>query len=300
MKNLFVSYLYKLRHDLAFKITLIIGGGLAVLLTGIYFLLSLLIKVNAIDGPTMIISALSPGSNFGLAVPVNLITFTVLEFNQGSIRNKIIAGHSKANVYTSLILNGLVFTFVLMIAYVLLCFGLGSLFSVITKNILEGMRSDEIARTGYSEIIPEISSPYSGMYIFKMIVLAVFCYISIVSFTIFFSTLFRNIGPSIPVVILVLVFASSLAPIVVMVGDRNEGLLWAFRIIDPLFCLGANESEVVGQTIGLSPEGVPFVYDVTEPTVTNETFISGICSNVVYAALFYVGGLFIFKKRDVK
>jgi len=300
MKNLFVSYLYKLRHDLAFKITLIIGGGLAVLLTGIYFLLSLLIKVNAIDGPTMIISALSPGSNFGLAVPVNLITFTVLEFNQGSIRNKIIAGHSKANVYTSLILNGLVFTFVLMIAYVLLCFGLGSLFSVITKNILEGMRSDEIARTGYSEIIPEISSAYSGMYIFKMIVLAVFCYISIVSFTIFFSTLFRNIGPSIPVVILVLVFASSLAPIVVMVGDRNEGLLWAFRIIDPLFCLGANESEVVGQTISLSPEGVPVVYNVTEPTVTNETFISGICSNVFYAAAFYVGGLFIFKKRDVK
>ena len=300
MKNLFVSYLYKLRHDLAFKITLIIGGGLAVLLTGIYFLLSLLIKVNAIDGPTMIISALSPGSNFGLAVPVNLITFTVLEFNQGSIRNKIIAGHSKANVYTSLILNGLVFTFVLMIAYVLLCFGLGSLFGVITKNILEGMRSDEIARTGYSEIIPEIPSAYSGMYIFKMIVLAIFCYISIVSFTIFFSTLFRNIGPCIPVVILVLVFASSLAPIVVMVGDRNEGLLWAFRIIDPLFCLGANESEVVGQAIGLSPEGVPVVYDITEPTVTNETFISGICSNVVYAALFYVGGLFIFKKRDVK
>lgn len=300
MKNLFVSYLYKLRHDLAFKITLIIGGGLAVLLTGIYFLLSLLIKVNAIDGPTMIISALSPGNNFGLAVPVNLITFTVLEFNQGSIRNKIIAGHSKANVYTSLILNGLVFTFVLMIAYVLLCFGLGSLFGVITKNILEGMRSDGIARTGYSEIIPEISSAYPGMYIFKMIVLAVFCYISIVSFTIFFSTLFRNIGPSIPVVILVLVFASSLAPIVVMFGDRNEGLLWAFRIIDPLFCLGANESVVVGQAIGLSPEGVPVVYDVTEPTVTNETFISGICSNVVYAALFYVGGLFIFKKRDVK
>lgn len=300
MKNLFVSYLYKLRHDLAFKITLIIGGGLAVLLTGIYFLLSLLLKVNAIDGPTMIISALSPGSNFGLAVPVNLITFTVLEFNQGSIRNKIIAGHSKANVYTSLILNGLVFTFVLMIAYVLLCFGLGSLFSVITKNILEGIRSDEIARTGYSEIIPEISSTYPGMYIFKMIVLAVFCYISIVSFTIFFSTLFRNIGPCIPIVILVLVFASSLAPIVVMVGDRNEGLLWAFRIIDPLFCLGASETEVVGQTIGLSPEGIPVVYDITEPTVTNETFISGICSNVVYAALFYVGGLFIFKKRDVK
>ena len=300
MKNLFVSYLYKLRHDLAFKITLIIGGGLAVLLTLVYFLLSMLIKINMLDGPTMVISSLSPGSNFGLAVPVNLITFTVLEFNQGSIRNKIVAGHSKASIYTSLVLNGLLFTFALMIAYVLICFGLGSLFGQVTKAILEGMRADELAKTGYSEIIPEMSSVYSGMYIFKMIVLAVFCYISIVSFTIFFSSLFRNIGPSIPVVILVLVFASSLAPIVVMVGDRNEGLLWAFRIIDPLFCLGANESEVVGQTIGLSPEGAPFVYDVTEPTVTNETFISGICSNIVYAALFYVGGLFIFKKRDVK
>ncbi len=300
MKNLFISYLYKLRHDLAFKITLIIGGGLALFLTLIYFLLSMLIKVNMLDGPSMLISSLSPGSNFGLAVPINLITFTVLEFNHGSIRNKIISGHSKANVYTSLFLNGLVFTFALMIVYTLLCFGLGSLFGVVTKNILEGMKNDEIVRTGYSEIMPESMSVYGGMYIFKTIVLAVFCYISIVSFTIFFSTLFRNIGPSIPVVILVLVFASSLIPIVLIIGDRNEGLIWAFRIIDPLFCLGAGESEVVGQTIVMSPDGMPIIQDITEPTITNETFISGICSNVFYAAAFYLGGLFIFKKRDVK
>lgn len=299
MKNLFVSYLYKLRHDLAFKITLIIGGGLSILLAALYFLISLLVKENVLDGSTMIASAISPGSNFGLAIPVNLITFTVLEFNQGSIRNKIIAGNSKTNIYTSLVLNGLVFTFILMTAYVLISFGLGSLFGEVTKKILEGMKNDELAKTGVSKIIPIALSTYSGLGIFQTIVLGIMCYISIVSFTIFFSALFRNIGPSIPVVILVLVFASSLAPIVMLLGESNEGLLWAFRIIDPFYCLSERQYEIVGQIIVQTSDGPDPRY-ITEVSVPDEAFVSGIISNAVYAALFYIGGLLIFKKRDVK
>ena len=299
MKNLFVSYLYKLRHDLAFKITLIIGGGLSILLTTIYLLLSFLVKQNMLNGQNMLVSALSPGDNFGLAIPINLITFTVLEFNQGSIRNKIIAGHSKANVYTSLVLNGLVFTFLLMIAYALVSFGLGSLFGEIMKTALEGMRSDELAKTGVSEIIPYVLQTYTGMGIFQLIVLTVMCYISLVSFTIFFSALFRNIGPSIPVVIVVLMFATSLAPIVMILGEDNEGLLWALRIIDPFFCLSEKEYDVVGQFIIYTLEG-PAPMPITEIRIPNEALISGIISNTIYATIFYVGGLLIFKKRDVK
>ena len=303
MKNLFVSYLYKLRHDLAFKITLIIGGGLALFLTLIFFAISFIrfddSLFNAVNGQSLLISSLSPGNNFGLAVAVNLITFVVLEFSQGSIRNKIIAGHPKTNVYTSLIINGLVFTFALMVVYASLCFGLGSLFGQIAKAILESMKNDEIAKNGYSLIFPDVVYSYSGEYVAKYVVIAIFCYVSIVSFTIFFAALFRNIGPSIPVVILFLVFMSSLAPLITLFLDGNETLLWIIRILDPFFGLSANEQKVVGQTI-VFVDGYPEIRDLTEPTITNETFISGICSNVVYAALFYVGGLFIFKKRDVK
>jgi len=294
MKNLFISYLYKLRHDLAFKITLIIGGGLALFLSLIYFGISFIrvddVLSNDVNGQSMLIASLSPGNNFGLAVPVNLITFTVLEFNQGSIRNKIIAGHSKANIYTSLVINGLVFTFVLMIAYALLCFGLGSIFGQITKAILENMKNDEIAQYGSSTIYPDVTFMYSSEYVLKYIVLSAFCFVSIVSFTIFFSALFRNIGPSIPVVILILEFMASLAPIIALFLNDNEGLLWAIRIIDPMY--GISEAALAG--------GASSVLNLDGPTIDNETFISGICSNVFYAAAFYLGGLFIFKKRDVK
>ena len=130
MKELFLSYLYKLRHDITFRITLIIGGGMAILMTLIYLGLGALLgsEKPLISGEMMLLSSLSPTQNFGLAVPINLITFTVLEFNQGSIRNKIIAGHSKAKIYTSLFLNGLIFTIALVGAYVLLSWGLGSIF----------------------------------------------------------------------------------------------------------------------------------------------------------------------------
>lgn len=285
MKNLFVSYLYRLRHDLAFKITLIIGAGLSVFLTLIYILLSVLIKTNMIDAQSMLVSSLSPSSNFGLAVPVNLITFTVLEFNQGSIRNKIIAGHSKARIYSSLILNGLVFTFSLMIVYALVCTGLGA-FSGWALSLVK-------------EIEQPTGSLYPNEYVWKMVLMAAFCYLSIVCFTIFFSSLFRNIGPSIPVVIVVLVFASTLAPIIVLVGSDNAALLWVFRIIDPLFGLSAGETEIVGQVMVPTEEGM-VIQAITEPVVKNETLISCICSNLVYAAGFYFGGLLIFKKRDVK
>ena len=286
MKDLFMSYLYRLRHDITFKITLIIGGGLVLFLTLIYLGLSFLSNVNTVSGLTMFISSLSPSSNFGLVVPVNLITFTVLEFNHGSIRNKIIAGHSKQKVYLSLFINGLVFTIALMTVYSLLSLGLGSFVGWLL-SFNENFASMDVL------------SNYTSDYLPKLIVIALLCYISIVSFTIFFATLFRNIGPSIPVVLLVIVFLSTAASIVAIFLEDNEGLLWTFRIIDPMFALGAGESVVVGQATVII-EGMEIIQDETKATISTETFVSGIISNLVYTGLFFGGGLLIFSKRDIK
>ena len=280
MKQLFLSYLYKLRHDIAFKITLIIGGGLALFMTLIYFGLSFLLETVLIDGQSMLISSLSPVQNFGLAVPINLITFTVLEFNQGSIRNKIIAGHSKSKIYTMLFINGLIFTFALMILYCLLSFGLGSL----VGELLKSMKPE----------FEVISASYADFYLLKMIILAIVSYISIVSFTIFFATLFRNIGPTIPVIIIGLLICY-LAGTIVSIASDNETVVWMIRILDPLYGIGASESIETGTII--TPYG-PQV--INKPTILTETFVSSIASNLVYASIFYVLGVVIFSKRDVK
>ena len=128
-----------------------------------------------------------------------------------------------------------------------------------------------------------------------MVILAAMCYISIVSFTVFFATLFRNIGPCIPVIIIVLLFLTIASTVISLVGIENESAIWVGRIVDPLYCLNAGEVEVIGQEVREYA-----TLDVYGSTVTTETLVSGICSNLFYAATFYGFGLLIFTKRDIK
>ena len=210
--------------------------------------------------------------NFGIAIPVNLITFTCLEFTQGSIRNKIIAGHSKFKIYASLYLSGLVFTFLLLGTYILICTGLGTIFG--------GFNLEDMVYTGllYGQVTVE--------HIVKMIVICIFTYVSIVSFTIFFATLFRSIGPTIPVVIVGLMmcylFASVFSVVAVLFED-SEVALNLLRVIDPLYAISSSEASDTGTLV-----------------MSNATFVCGIVNNLVYAALFFGFGSLIFSKRDVK
>ena len=41
-------------------------------------------------GQSMLVFSMSPAQNFGIAIPINLAVFIVLEFTQGTIRNKVI------------------------------------------------------------------------------------------------------------------------------------------------------------------------------------------------------------------
>lgn len=291
MKELFLAYLFKLRHDITFKITLIIGLGLAVFLSLLYVGISFLSETLMISGASMYISSLSPTSNFGLAVPINLVTFTVMEFSQGGIRNKIIGGHSKKQIYASIFLNGLVFTFALMIVYSLLCLGLGAGFGALIKQLNPDWESlGTIDLTSLS-----MTSGYADYYFLRITILAILCYVSIVSFTVFFATLFRNIGPCIPVILISLIFLSLASTIIILVGHDNETALWVGRIVDPLFCLNAGETAVIGYKTMYGEEMA-----IYGSTISNEVFISGICSNLFYAALFFTGGILIFSKRDIK
>ena len=272
MGNLFKAFLFKLRHDLTFKITLIIAVAVAFFMTFLYVILGNILEQKMVSGEMMLVSSLSPAQNFGLAIPINLVTFTVLEFTQGSIRNKIIAGHSKAKIYLSLALNGLMFSFSLITVYVLLCFGLGCIFG------------------GFNPIgATLILKMTTANYIPRMLISAIFCYLSITLFAIFFSTLFRSIGPSIPVIILVIVFAYIISTLIAQI-PTNDTVIWTVRIFDPFYALSSNEMTPV--QVGSE--------SVLAATVTDESFFSSIISNVVYSSIFFILGIVIFKNRDIK
>lgn len=282
MMRLFKAFLYKISRDLTFRITLIIGAGIAVLMTAIYLGIDLLMQAEAdgaldmkyLTGQSMLVNSMSPVQNFGIAIPVNLIAFTCLEFSQGTIRNKIIAGHSKPKIYVSLFISGLIFTFLLLFAYLGLCTAFGSIFGGFDLNTLVAVG----LAGGY----------ITSLYIWQMILLCIVTYISIVSFAIFISTVFRSIGPTIPVVMVTLMIcyvSSTIVAALTLFGDSGiEGFATFLKIINPLYALGAGPD--------FTDEGKAFM--------ETSTMISGIVNNLVYAAIFFAAGILIFSKRDVK
>ena len=291
MGRLFKSFFFKLSRDLTFRIILIIGAGLAFLMTGLFLLIDLGLGAYGdtfkfLTGPNMLISAFNPVDNFGLAIPICLITFVCLEFSQGTIRNKIIAGHSKFKIYSALALNGLVLAFSLLFVYAGLCTLLGTIFGgfdldnpIINMSSLSAMMGG-----GYAD----------GWYIAQMLITAIVVYASIVSFTVFIAALFRNVGPCIPVVIIILMMLAMGGTLITLVGDllENDALITFVEIVDPLYVIsgGGLETNIILEN------------DVQKPYMVVETgaFVATIINNLVYAAGFFVGGAFIFAKRDVK
>ena len=304
MARLMRAFFYRISKDITFRITLIVGAGMAVFMTLLYLILQNAIGdgMKMLSGQGMLITSFSPAQNFGIAIPINLISFIYLEFSQGSIRNKIIAGHSKTKIYASLFLSGLVFAFSLLIVYVGLCTALGSIFGGFDPN---GMAVAGTTSLGM------IVSP---AYLWKFVILAFLSYLTIVSFTVFIATVFRSMGPSIPVVMLV-VMGAYLIPMIL--GAISSGLTMSaqatyveqyhqtptmeelrsydetvktfmditnvLKVVDPFYGIAATETTMEGVAV-----------------IDNLTLFGGIASNIVYSILFFLAGMNIFRKRDVK
>ena len=290
MGRLLKSFFFKLSRDLTFRIVLIIGAGLAFFMTGLYLLIDLGIEgltgaenLKFLTGPNMLLTSLNPTSNYGLAIPICLITFICLEFSQGTIRNKIIAGHSKFKIYTSLVLSGLVLTFALLIAYAGLCTLIGIIFGGfdLKKPIML--------------ITLSIAGAYAEPgYIVQMVMTAVVVYICIVSYTIFFAALFRSVGPCIPIVIIALIMLSLGGTLIASIGGilDDDSLVNFVKIVDPLFVISGGGSEM--SYVVENDNMVEYV------SLDTSAFVATIINNLVYAGIFYAGGALIFMKRDVK
>ena len=281
MGKLFKAFFFKLSKDLTFRITLIIGLALAVILSLIYFGIDVLSSVdegsiqhNMCTGQSMFFNSISPAQNFGIAIPVNLISFTVLEFTQGTIRNKVITGNSKTKIYFALFLSGLIFTLTLLIAYVGLCVALGSIFGGFDINgTIIGSSS--------------LGGQIDATYFVRMLVVTLLVYLSITSFTIFFATLFRSIGPCIPVVIVMIMMCYFSGMIASLMKDveGTQVFVNVMKYINPMYAL--NDASILDSLKGTL-------------TMTNDTFIAAIVNNSIYTTAFLLGGWLLFRKRDIK
>ena len=275
MLRILYASLYKLFRDVTFKVTLIIGISLAILTNLLYFAIAKIgdIELGSVlfSGETALINSLSPTSNFGLTVPINLVVFTIGEFTYGTIRNKIIAGHKKSSIYLSLLAIGFVFTTVLMVAYCFLSWAFGSM--------LGGMHAEGV----------------SGETIGFVILYGFFAYVFIMTLSVFIASLIRSIGGSLPVIIIFLLFLG-LVPTIINIsaifGSSNGNLIdyLPARIamwIDPLFMIGLYSSNVMSMLI-------------TDTDNVTEMIVAGIVVPVYWSVIFGVLGLKLFQYRDIK
>ena len=267
MFNIIRASLFKLFKDWTFRITMIVGLGLAALLIGIQA------GIGQLNGQSMFLAGASPSQNFGLTVPINLVVFTVSEFTFGTIRNKIIAGHSKFKIYTGLFLTGLVFTFSLMIAYLAILVGISSIIGGFDAYAIGGGR-------------------FIGCYIGYFFA----SYIFVTSLSVFFGALMRNIGGSISIAVVSLVVLGMIPLIVSLAtgkGFTTENMqMW----LNPLYMIGlyANASSIMNALGGMGVDtSYFFVQDAS-------MIIAGILTPLYWAAIFFFGGAAIFVHRDIK
>lgn len=274
MNNIIKSALYKLLRDWTFRITLIVGVALAIGMNLVYVGIDAFageVLGQTCNGQSFFITSLSPTQNFGLAVPINLIVFTIGEFNCGTIRNKIIAGNKRSSIYLSLFLIGLIFTFSLLIVYFGISVGLASIIGGFDPNGTTGL-------LGYL---------FNKDWLWQFPLMAISTYIFICSFTVFISCLTRNIGGAMPIVIITVVFLYFLPTITVLKNlfDYEQG-----AAID----LGIQGWLNPFTTFGL------FGAQIVNPNLVENWFVPSIVTPLYWSALFVFLGILLFKKIDVK
>ena len=269
MINLFKASLYKLFREKTFLITMIIGTGLAIFIPLLYKIISMTIdaeSISLVSGQNMLLNSVSTGNNFGLTVPINLSVLVVAEFTTGSLRNKIIAGYRKGLIYATLLLSGIIFTFIMMVYYV----GL----SVLMGTIFGGFDASKIG--GADFIVPFIFTTISS-------------YIFVATFSVLVASNIRNIGGSLPILIIVLTFLN-IIPVFVQLstelgaGNENTLLIWSWAL--PTFVLSLSSGSLGGL--------------LSTTNFSDGIKIAGIISPLIYSTIFAVLGTIFFKIRDVK
>ena len=298
MGNLFRAFFFKLKKDLTFRIALIIGIAMAIFMTLAFLFMDIMtwagsdepFKAVYCAGQNLLINTLNPAQNFGLVVPILLTVFTVSEYNNGIIRNKIITGNSKTKIYFSILLSSLVFTFCLVTAYIGLCVGLSSIIGGFDVN-------GQIFST--TNIISAISSLFAkthtnGEFYLKLVVTGILVYVFVTAMTVFFATLFRSMGPCIPIVIVLLIIMSSetmIASIWSLSANEQDQVadtvILLSRWLNPLFGLDTFSVKQIAENEGLY-------------VIENEHLAIHAACNCIYIAAFTLGGWALFRKRDIK
>lgn len=135
MRNLIKTDLRRIFHDKLFMVVCIIGGVLAVIMPVLMKLLFVAIGVEddmagllPVNAKNIFFTSFSFADNFGLIMPVLIGVILCKDFSFGTIRNKIICGKSRAEIFLSIFISSTIVMMGLMLSYALLTLGVSLIF----------------------------------------------------------------------------------------------------------------------------------------------------------------------------
>lgn len=186
MLKLLGTDLKRIIKDKLFIVICIIGGLFALLNPLINLVLVAIVKIPdpsyfellglAMSGKVAFFTFFNPSNNFGLILPIFISIIIFKDFSNGTIRNKIICGHSRTNIFVSIFLSTFISLFSILLVNALISFGLTMLFSPYQIGEYTG---------------------YEFLYFIESLVYITIAYIFIASIIAFISVFVKNVGLSI-------------------------------------------------------------------------------------------------------
>lgn len=131
MSKLLLSDLKRIIKDKLFLVVCIIGIAFAIITPLLYYIIfgsmedmpELDMMGISFTAKSIFFGAFSPSNNFGLMLPVFVSIIIFKDFSYGTIRNKIISGHSRTSIFISIFISSFITLFSLILLHALLTLG---------------------------------------------------------------------------------------------------------------------------------------------------------------------------------
>ncbi len=269
MLNLIKTDLRRIIKDKLFLVIGIVGLVFAVTTPLLMFAVtsmmdeqSVIMLGMGINAKTMFFQAFNPANDFGLVASILLCVILCKDFSQGTVRNKIIGGKSRFEVFTSAFIASSIVLCCLMLVYAFFTLGVSLL-------CFEYQQSQfTINDFGYAVVT----------LVFKLMTFVV-----VASLISFLSVLMKNAGLCMVLYIAVIMLVSIVGTVIstAILGVENEIIK---NILEFLSKTNVFLSTITGNGTTYS------VYDV----------LCVVFSHLVYGSLFYVLGVLVFNKKDIK
>ncbi len=254
MRNLYVTDIKRILKDKLFLVTCILAGVFSAVNPLLYKLLFVALGIEdaggmMINSKSLFFTAFAPGDNLGLIMPILIAIIVCKDFSQGTVRNKIISGKSRASIFLSHFLTASTVISFIILAHALLTLGISLCFFP--------YHNDPFTAADFGYLMTSVG--------FKMLI-----YVAIAATVTFIATISKNMGICIVLYLAVslgLSIVGSLTTIITQLPDilmDKESI--AFKIIEIADYLNYYTSTLIGS--GSSYTGKEVFYILLSPILT--------------------------------